>query len=74
MNLGGAGQLSSYLMAPLSIYSGAGKIIPVPNEFDEASRLDLDSSILPTLRSADRFVLITRDTPAYNNWITARLP
>src|SRR5262249_141264 len=26
MNLGGAGQLSSYLMAPLSIYPGAGKI------------------------------------------------
>jgi 4-amino-4-deoxy-L-arabinose transferase-like glycosyltransferase len=69
------GEPPSYLMAPLALYPAAGDVHQVPYNMDERARLYLESSVVPLLARADRFLLVTRGAnQGYDVWIAGRLP
>jgi hypothetical protein len=55
-----AGEPPSCLMAPLALYPAAGDVRQLPYRMDERARLYLESSVVPLLARADRFLLVTR--------------
>jgi hypothetical protein len=70
-----AGEPPSCLMAPLALYPAAGDVRQLPYRMDERARLYLESSVVPLLARADRFLLVTRGAnQGYDVWIAGRLP
>jgi hypothetical protein len=71
-----ASELPSYLMAPLALYPAAGDVHQIPYRMDERARLYLESSVVPFLARADRFLLVVSGdaNQPYDAWISGRLP
>jgi hypothetical protein len=69
-----AGDVTSYVMAPLTLYPAAGDVHPVPYRLDARAASYLESSVVPDLARANRFLLVTRSSRQYEFWIAGRLP
>jgi hypothetical protein len=64
-------RLHEVLFAPLLLYPPPGKIVPLPYRLNDASVSYLES-ILPTVLSGGRFVLVERES-SYKPWLRGRL-
>lgn len=64
----------SWLLAPLSRYPVAGKVIPLPYDFNRESEAYLEQVVRNDLSEASRFILLTRyPFVPYHRWLDGRL-
>jgi mannosyltransferase len=61
-----------YLFAPLTAYSSAGNVVPLPMYLTADSSAYLDQ-IIPQLEQRDSFLLVNMGDSSYENWLLGRL-